>query len=148
MTTVQWTDYFTVVWNVQLDNGPLDHLCYVNLDYPIFFYGIDKEPIPGQEGWCLWCRIHWWCSTTWSCWKKALPSRRRLDSIKKGRMLKVLGRADFLPELRGCAASPEWSFSLSQAGEDGASCVGWNDAVGQLGAVGIKPYHQGVGRIE
>ena len=33
-TAVQWTAYVTSVWTVQMDDGPMDRLCYVNLDRP------------------------------------------------------------------------------------------------------------------
>ena len=45
--------------------------------------GVIAERIPSQGGWCLWCRIEWWCKTTWRCWNKAIPSRRRPDIIEQ-----------------------------------------------------------------
>ena len=33
-TTVQWTAYITSIWIVQMDDGPMEGPCYVNLDRP------------------------------------------------------------------------------------------------------------------
>ena len=34
LTTVQWTTYVTLIWTVQMDDGPMERLSYVNLDRP------------------------------------------------------------------------------------------------------------------
>ena len=31
---VQWTAYVTLIWSAQIDDGPMDHLYYVNFDRP------------------------------------------------------------------------------------------------------------------
>ena len=31
-TTVQWTAYVTSIWTVHIDDGPMDHQCYINLN--------------------------------------------------------------------------------------------------------------------
>ena len=33
-TAVQWTTYVTLIWPVQMDGGPINHLYYINLDPP------------------------------------------------------------------------------------------------------------------
>ena len=33
-TKVQLTVHVTSIWTIQMDNGPMDRLCYVNLDGP------------------------------------------------------------------------------------------------------------------
>ena len=32
--TIQWTAYVKSIWTDQMDSGPMDRLCYVNLDRP------------------------------------------------------------------------------------------------------------------
>ena len=32
--TIQWYAYVTSIWTVHMDDGPMDRLCYVNLDRP------------------------------------------------------------------------------------------------------------------
>ena len=34
LKAVQWTAYVTSIWTVQIKGGPMDRLCYVNLDRP------------------------------------------------------------------------------------------------------------------
>ena len=45
-TTVQWTVYVTSIWTVQMDDGPMDSPCYVNLDGPLerLYYGNLERP--------------------------------------------------------------------------------------------------------
>ena len=45
-TTVQWTAYVTSIWTVQMDDGPMDRPCNVNLDGPLdrLYYGNLDRP--------------------------------------------------------------------------------------------------------
>ena len=59
-----------------------------------------------------------------------------------------LGGDYFQPERRRWAAPLECLCSLSYAREAGACGVEYSGSVGQLGDVGIRPYHKGKGRIQ
>ena len=58
-TVVQWTAYVMSIWTVQMDDGPMDLLCYVNLDLPNEQWSIGPSSI--------WT-VHWTAYTTliWS----------------------------------------------------------------------------------
>ena len=43
-TMVQWTDYVTSIWTVQMDDGPMDRLCCVNLDR-LYYSNLDRPKL-------------------------------------------------------------------------------------------------------
>ena len=60
----------------------------------------------------------------------------------------LFGQLHQISSSQYCAGPPEWSRSLSQAREDCFRVVVYNGCVGQLGAAGIRPYHQGEGQAQ
>ena len=57
-TVVQWTAYVTSIWTVQMDDGPMDRVCYVNLDRPNRQQS-DWPPTLRQFGPFKWTMVQW-----------------------------------------------------------------------------------------
>ena len=55
---VQWAAYVTSIWTVQMDDGPMDSVCYVNLDRPNRQQS-DGPPMLRQFGPFKWTMVQW-----------------------------------------------------------------------------------------
>ena len=57
-TVVQWTAYVTSIWTVQMDDGPMDRVCYINLGCPNRRQS-DGPPTLRQFGPFKWTMVQW-----------------------------------------------------------------------------------------
>ena len=57
-TTVEWTAYVTSIWTVQMEDGPMDRLCYVNLDR-LNGRRSNGPSMLRQFGPSKWTTVHW-----------------------------------------------------------------------------------------
>ena len=57
-TVVQWTAYVMLIWSVQMDNGPMDHLYCVNLNRPNRRQS-NGSPMLRKFGLFKWAAVKW-----------------------------------------------------------------------------------------
>ena len=82
-TTVQWTACVTSIWTVQIDDGPMDRLCYVNLDCPN-----GQRPMLRQFGPSKWTTVQWNVHVT-SIWTVQMDDGAMHYGLEMGQVAQV-----------------------------------------------------------